>query len=137
MNLDSTATPEKEKAAHTPGPWGIERTRGMNWIGPLRQSGDGKVSDVLFHNDRDGLRPEALMENDANANLIAAAPDLLATLKDLLLEITSAATSSYCEVCNRHAPKNAAGQSVGPVPHAADCFIWAAVETIAKAQGRS
>jgi hypothetical protein len=57
---------------HTPGPWDIHDPSGggssNNWI----------CADGLYIAEVDGEREEA----DANARLIAAAPDLLAALKD-------------------------------------------------------
>jgi hypothetical protein len=65
-----------ERLTHTPGPWRVEQTSANNWIGPGRPS--GKVENVVCSIDRNGLKPEALARNDANARLIAAAPELLA-----------------------------------------------------------
>lgn len=59
----------------TQGPWGIERTETTNWIGPIRER-DGKVKTVVTDTDREGLREDALMESDRNAELIAAAPKM-------------------------------------------------------------
>jgi hypothetical protein len=67
---------------HTPGPWGIEQTRTENWIGPLRR--DGKPDPVICSTDREDLKRSALTRNDANARLIAAAPELLAAAKAAL-----------------------------------------------------
>jgi hypothetical protein len=68
------------KTKFTPGPWGIEQTNDTNWIGPLRA--DGKVAFVVADTDREGLKPEALERNDANAHLLAAAPDLYEALEE-------------------------------------------------------
>lgn len=74
-------------AKATPGPWGVERTDKDNWIGPMRRSGDGKVAEIVCDTDRNGLYPEYLQRNDANADLIAAlrnaAPALLDELERL------------------------------------------------------
>lgn len=69
-------------AQPTQGPWGIEQTDENNWIGPMRPDGR-KVSEIVCHTDREGLNVSALNRNDANARLIAAAPDLLAACKRL------------------------------------------------------
>lgn len=61
----------ESSAAHTPTPWGIERTRNTNWIGTLRE--DGKVDEIVCQTDRCELRPESLAVNDANARLIVRA----------------------------------------------------------------
>lgn len=65
---------------HTPGPWGIEQTRMRNWIGPMRSDGI-KVSEIVTSTEREGLIDSARERNDANARLIAAAPELLAALR--------------------------------------------------------
>ncbi|WP_414613948.1 hypothetical protein [Stenotrophomonas muris] len=65
---------------HTPGPWGIEQTDDTNWIGFMRPH-DGKVELIVCTTARDFmLKDEAREQNDANARLIAAAPELLALL---------------------------------------------------------
>lgn len=64
-------------SAHTPGPWGIEQTDDTNWIGFMRPH-DRKVELIVCTTARDfTLKDEAREENDANARLIAAAPELL------------------------------------------------------------
>lgn len=74
-------------AKHTPGPWGIEQTESSNWIGRMRLDGSGKVSELVTSTDRAHLKPEALARNDANARLIAAAPELLETLRVLVAHL--------------------------------------------------
>lgn len=65
---------------HTKGPWGIEQTDDTNWIGFMRPH-DGKVELIVCTTARDfTLKDEAREQNDANARLIAAAPELLALL---------------------------------------------------------
>jgi len=60
------------KTKHTPGPWGVERDRDGDLI--VSQPGnDGQV--IVSMRGADGP------EWDANARLIAAAPDLLAALR--------------------------------------------------------
>lgn len=65
---------------HTPGPWRIEdkRSRGRTLI-----SGDGWVRLCDVYTVMEGCR-EPYPEGMANARLIAAAPDLLDALIDLL-----------------------------------------------------
>ena len=67
---------------HTPGPWGVEQTSCTNWIGPMR-SGENKINRLVAQNERDGLHNAALARNDANARLIAAAPELAEALREL------------------------------------------------------
>lgn len=65
-------------SAHSPGPW---RTIGHPHDRPLIESADGElVADLV---DR-----ESIAETAANAVLIAAAPDLLAALKDCLAHMS-------------------------------------------------
>lgn len=59
------------EAYHTRLPWGIERTKSNNWIGPLRQDGSGKVAEIAFSNDRDDdLTADAIIRADADADLV-------------------------------------------------------------------
>ena len=64
----------------TPGKWGVEQTPERNWIGPMRSDGR-KINEIVCSTDREGLREDAVAENDANARLIAAAPELAEALK--------------------------------------------------------
>jgi hypothetical protein len=83
--LATAAENQPIRAQHTPGPWGIERTNDTNWIGPLRTSGDGKVAAIVCSTDREGLRPDVLARNDADAAFIVRAvnahDELVAALK--------------------------------------------------------
>lgn len=54
--------------AHTPGPWIVGEHRGV-WVGPVIRA-EGGHKGIAF----------VVGESDANARLIAAAPELLATL---------------------------------------------------------
>lgn len=83
----TTTEQKQQRQEYTPGPWGVEQTATHNWIGPLRR--DGKPDPVLCDTDREELTAKALRESDANARLIAAAPELLRELQHLtrLLEI--------------------------------------------------
>lgn len=66
---------------HTPGPWVVERKDDVcgggvvhNWVGPTGALGDGRV-----------MRVVAVTDCAADALLIAAAPELVQTLSDLLM----------------------------------------------------
>lgn len=50
----------------------------------MRKSGDGKVEHIVCHTDREGMTREGLARNDANAQLVASAPEMLAALEALL-----------------------------------------------------
>lgn len=69
--------------AHTPGPWQYAPIlcRSENDRGWLVCVPDVRIADVWPMNDEDG---NASPEAKANARLIAAAPDLLATLRKLI-----------------------------------------------------
>jgi hypothetical protein len=60
---------------HTPGPWDTETKGSKHFI-------DGADGLTVAYLDRSGVRERA--EIEANIRLIAAAPELLAALKDLL-----------------------------------------------------
>lgn len=87
--------------SHTPGPWTVGDKRGV-WVGPVVMADGGKKG-VAF----------VVGESDANARLIAAAPDLLSALK-------------------AHLPWD---EDYGPVQ---GWGIWQdAIDAINKAEGRS
>lgn len=89
---------------HTPGPWFVGDKRGV-WVGPVVMADDGKRG-VAF----------VVGESDANARLLAAAPDLLAALK-------------------AHIPWKLAGQPDEPPQ---GWGIWQdAIDAINKAEGRA
>ena len=58
-------------STHTPGPWAIDQDRDHGRWSAIR-SCSGDIADVAAHRST----------TEANARLIAAAPDLLAALKD-------------------------------------------------------
>jgi hypothetical protein len=61
-------------SAHTPGPWKIEDGRVIQ----------GRAFDQSYRNICDLVRGQTPESADANARLIAAAPDLLAALQEAL-----------------------------------------------------
>jgi hypothetical protein len=67
--MENTVT---EAAKHTPGPWQITRAKGLPHaiVAPHPEIGTIPVATVVIAND-----------HEANANLLAAAPDLLEMLK--------------------------------------------------------
>lgn len=78
-------------------------------------------------------------EGRANARLIAAAPDLYEAARaalDLLPNVAEI-DDSWCCICDRHAPKNEAGEITGPLPHRESCTYGTLRAAIAKAEGRS
>jgi hypothetical protein len=78
-------------AAHTPGPWRVVLPTAVGATTVEIVAGEGEpflIASVL--RDR---RPRQRLEDDANAQLIAAAPELLAVLKAALTELTGAGDS--------------------------------------------
>lgn len=68
--------------------------------------------------ERDQLREEIAA--------LTAERDRLAGLLDDVIDFISGqgfANSSYCEICDRHAPKDYDGDLTGPVPHTDACLI--------------
>ncbi len=65
------------------------------------------------------------------ARIIMAAPRLLAACELLI----SKADNSYCEWCDRHAPKNDEGYLTGPILHQEGCPYVVARIAIADAKG--
>jgi len=73
-----------EVVKHTPGPWTYrdEANREEVWIGvPGRSIGMMVIATVQY-----GFTPPANLEQQANARLIAAAPDMLLKLRELAAE---------------------------------------------------
>jgi hypothetical protein len=84
---DHTASPEVSK--FTPGTWRIEGRRGAGYIisAGVNAEGDGPaayvgVIDPMFH-----VAGEDTERREADARLIAAAPELLAALKEAVEEV--------------------------------------------------
>jgi hypothetical protein len=73
----------KETLPGTPIPWGIERTPTTNWIGPLRKDSH-KIDQVVVCTDREGLRLEAVLRNDADADYIVEACNNYTSLRTRL-----------------------------------------------------
>ena len=123
---------------HTPGPWYIMSEDASFGDIPFIDVSRGEsgtpsckaICEVQSTLDDDNdfvLTPE----DWANARLIAAAPELLAALKDLMCF----ETDSYCEWCEGHAPKDDSGKIIGPIPHKEGCAGVAARAAIARAEG--
>src|SRR5687768_10415510 len=124
-----TAVSEPVATAFTPGPWGIERTLEDNWIGSLRP--DGKIEHIVVGNDRFGLREDVLARHDADAHLIAAAPELYAVAQ-LGLELSMCAASIQWD----HRARNTAEWLEG-LRRRIEEFQPKAYAALTKAEGRS
>lgn len=97
---------------HTPGPWTVDWDYDEGWNHHIESSPGNRIC-FMAHDGADHQK-----QFDANARLIAAAPDMLAALKDLLAIIDAQRW----------------GRPWAGRPHAeAD----AALAAIAKAEGRS
>lgn len=70
--------------AHTPGPWGYDEDS-CEVFGAPDDRGCGWVAKVIGGDSNDRRLPDA--ERLANARLIAAAPELLAVLRDAKTEL--------------------------------------------------
>lgn len=82
MPIDETDT-RRQAAPHTPAPWTISKgAYGAIWAGPAQLPHPGKESLIR--------RPELLAQRDADAALIAAAPDMLNALRFVRDELNSA-----------------------------------------------
>jgi hypothetical protein len=86
---------------HTPVPWGIERTKHTNWVGPMR-SNLAKVKEIVVSLGRDNLIPKALEQSDANSEFICRAVNshsqLVAALEAAHKFIHSALDLAFCEL---------------------------------------
>ncbi len=96
---DTPENGEEKMSKHTPGPWTFAGMHPYGW--------GIRVDDVWIgtaHNNHTGedARPQgdfpSNKEGEANAHLIAAAPDLLAALKE--------ATGALCQCCVRLNPQH-------------------------------
>lgn len=74
--------------SHTPGPWIAKRPEKLLWAGPTGQfvviGISGGHEFLICQNDHPDVRGADMVESQANARLIAAAPDLLAACEAAL-----------------------------------------------------
>ena len=87
------------KTAHTPGPWAIEPIFGESDLSivldyPKPEAGNPVMIGFACEADEHGVCPATPEEAQANARLMATAPDLLSALIDLLRE-----TSDGQDIC--------------------------------------
>lgn len=115
-NLDATET----KGKHTPGPWLVENEGDGTWTVWTRQPHIGSLAHVQDE-DINGLFPA-----EANARLMAAAPDMLSVLKAVEWNGPYVGyAAAVCPSCDAYRSDNKG--------HRKDCELAAA---IAKAEGR-
>lgn len=67
-------------SGHTPGPWHVQDDHGKRWI--ETSGNDDTIAEIHRRNSKGSVY--SCKEANANARLIAAAPDLLAALEYLL-----------------------------------------------------
>jgi len=124
---------------HTPGPWEVVTDKRKGREGRLSIRRMNTCECVVYQVD-----PGSLFHMDthqADANLIAASPELLDVLEDLLsyhIEATKT-TDTYCDACETHAHKHedSLGNWTGkitPIIHTVWCPIGRAEATIKKAK---
>lgn len=117
---------------HTPGPWHVDpkapEESFFEDVSILRH--DGLAVAVAVHNGNI-LPPEP----EANACLIAAAPDLLDALKAVYADHTYETPSGYinCRFCDCNTDREGTFRDT----HDEDCLIHPVLAAIAKAEGRS
>ena len=75
---------EEKHATHTPGPWVVSKVikHGARCYRTIRREGKFKLAEVFAFNECATGTKEGKAEDEANARLIAAAPDLLAQCKE-------------------------------------------------------
>jgi len=76
---------KKKHATHTPGPWVISSVikHGARCYRTIRQEGRFKLAEVFAFNECATGTDEGKAEDEANARLIAAAPEMYEMLKEL------------------------------------------------------
>lgn len=75
------------KTQHTPGPWNINH--GANYLPSVSSSvTHTKICDIAGQDDDAGIK-DFQNESEANARLIAAAPELLEALKEADIDLNS------------------------------------------------
>ena len=99
---------------HTPGPWTVENASGvMLWIGAMRVPDEARygLHTIITGIDIEDLTPEACAIKEANAHLIAAAPDLLEACEAVAATTWSRNTAEKIGAQVRAAIKKARGET--------------------------
>lgn len=127
-----------ERAQPTPGPWypmldgpRIDRKEWEPWLA-LMEAAPGLTIGSVGHTEPICRVSGYLRPVEANARLIAAAPDLLAVLRDALIAtIGGHDECQYCAQPLEHAPAETAPFSVGE--HQQWCWVTAALDAYTRA----
>lgn len=147
-------------AKHTPGPWSVAAPEGKYYGTDVLDANGKRVCECWTHDascgtlsareesahhfQNDDERKEWMCDSHyetardyENARLIAASPGLLEACKafEEWAEAGSFITSSFCEFCVTHAPKNQDGEISGPINHRPTCALALARAATAKAEG--
>lgn len=111
LTRDSHGVPWEAETQHTPGPWCISRDAVP----------EGHVQ-ITVYAERDGERVATVFRTEANAPLIAAAPDLLEALEAVMADQNAAEHSFNCSsdvfpdtpcICGRPAARQAIDKAKG------------------------
>lgn len=124
--------------AITPGPWFVAPQK-THFTIQRRLGADGygdTLAEVVYWS-RPAPHQPSREQAEANARAIAAVPDLIdaAEALDAWAIANGLTTSSYCEFCDSHAPKDEPGNITGPVLHDDDCPLALARAALARARG--
>lgn len=86
-------------SSHTPGPWTVSRPtiRSLRYLIDKKESVKGQRLAIAHIDDVDGFEGST----DANAQLIATAPDLLKVLEDIQRRYAPGGTKVHCWLCNK------------------------------------
>lgn len=112
-------TLKPDKCEHTPGPWRAEATH----YPPEQAVYAGKHEIALVYMT-DGLDEPTLFPVEANARLIAAAPDMLAALQLILIEFKEFLGDDRQSRMVRDRIRAAIAKAKGARQHASDCAIY-------------
>lgn len=85
--------------SHTPGPWTVvEKSTGHNFEKNWREIGPRVVTASFYDRHRNGETETfcGVVITEANARLIAAAPEMLEALEEAIPVLTDAIEDSYC-----------------------------------------
>lgn len=131
----STPLPQ---TTHTPGPWQLAWFKGANGANAFSLPHLYAQYVLVPQTGHYDLTLEEIeAQQEANAHVLHAAPDLLEALE--LLFWTTEQTDTYCDFCDRHAHKEPDPRNphavlwVGKIVHKPDCVRLKVEQALAKA----